>query len=287
MGLMVNSARAEFTLNFQPKGSGTFTTSATHSGLSQDNGTQTGQTNYLMGTSLERPEIVTDPDNGNTYYHMIVGDLATGFIQETYIQMGYGNYGATALGEPADSASASGGVSSFDRTTVLGTGYDPLDANKNSMAQAVISGNGTANPNRVIMRQIVSDGEVMMEYLKDKYANKARISQMMVATDITANFDLDMRNSTFADASTVGIITNTMQLWGQGVPYDSSVFDMAKDAPNAVVNGGKYTYTTGSGFGGSEGTYNYSDGGFDQTAVDWASYMDPMLSNPWSFSSAK
>jgi hypothetical protein len=288
--LMMHRAHAEFTLNFQPKGSGTFTTSATHNGLSQDNGIQTGQTRYLQGNSLQRPEIVTDPDNGNSYYHMIIGDLADGFIQEYFIQMGYGTYSfsGAACCVPADAASASGGVSTFDRSTQLGNGYDPLDMNKDSIAQASESGNGTGNPTRIIMRQIVSDGEIMMEFLKDKYAYKPRISQQLTSPDITAFYDMDMRNSTYSDAATPGVLINTIQLWGEGVPGVSATFDHATEAQNPYVTGGMFTYTDGADFGGSAGTYSYADGAsFDQTGLTWKSYWDPVANNPWSFESGK
>lgn len=296
--LLIGNAKAEFILNFQPQVGGTMGTSHTHNNLNDNGDPQTGQTPFLMNGGLQLPEIVVDPTNGNSYYHMIVGDLATGFIQESYVQMGFGNYGATGLGEPATSASASGGVSTFNRTTTLGNGYDPLDMNKDAIAQASTSGNGSGNPTRVIMRQIISDGEVMIEFLKDKYAYKPRISMLLIAPDITAFFDFDMRNSTYDDALTPGILTSTINLWGEGVPNESASFDHATEAENPYITGGMFTYTEGADpttddadgkdFGGSNGSYNYTDGGgYDQTTIPWANYMDPLEANPWSFESSK
>ena len=304
--LLVGSARAEFTLNFQPDSTGVMSTSATHNGLAKDNGTQFGQTPYLTSGGLELPEVVQDPSNGNWYYHMIVGDLASGFIQESYIQMGFGTYTANCCvpTTPVSAASASGGgvtvngAMTFDRTSAaLGNGYDPLDMHKNSTSDSFTSGNGTGNPTRMILRQIVSDGEVMMEVLKDQYAYKPRISMLLTAPDITAFFDFDMTNSTYDDALTPGLMTSTINLWGEGVPNESASFDHATEAQNPYVTGGMYTYTDGTDdttddadgkdFGGSNGIYSYTDGGYDQTAVPWANYMDPLEANPWSFESAK
>jgi hypothetical protein len=304
VGLMLAPvfARAEFVLNFSPDnpyeipgGNGTISTIYWNS----DNywghvGVQTGsagtpaQTPYLYdGNSLERPQIVTDPITGKKYYHMIFGDMANGFIQESYIEMGFGNYGSQSLGEPLNSASASGGHSVHDSTTVFGNGYDPLDMNVDYAAQAVTSGSGTGNPTRVIVRQIMSDGEIMSEFYKDRYANKPRITQMIQAPDIAVMFDLDMRHIDYDTNSANAYMTNRMQLLQGNLPQSGSSFDMATDAADSNMNAGKYTYTAGSGFGGSEGTYTYSDGGFDQTAVPWGDYLDPNTYNPWAFETGK
>lgn len=306
--LLVGSAKAEFTLNFLPDSTGTMKTSAIHSGLAKDNGVQSDQTPYLdVGGGYQFPEIVQDPDNGNWYYHMIVGDLASGFIQESYVQMGFGTYTAnccvpTVSGQSVASASGGGvtvnGAMTFDRTAAaLGNGYDPLDLHKNSTSDSFTSGNGTGNPTRVIMRQILNDGEVMIEFLKDKYAYKPRISMMIIAPDITAFFDFDMRNSAYDDALTPGLMTSTISLWGEGAPNVSATFDHATEAQNPYVTGGMYSYAEGTDdttddadgkdFGGSNGIYSYTDGGFDQNSIPWGNYMDPLEANPWSFESAK
>jgi len=259
-------------------------------------GVQTGtagtpaQTPYLYdANSLERPQIVTDPVTGNTYYHMLFGDMADGFIQESYIQMGYGNtntYGSDALGEPDYNASASGGHSVYNSVNTFGNGYDPLDMDVNYAAKAVTSGNGTANPNRVIIRQIMTDGEVMVEFHKDKYNYKPRISQIVNSPDITMLFDLDMRAIDYNTNNADAVVYNTMQLWQPGAGTSAN-FNAATDTQDANVTGGKFTYTDGSGFGGSEGSYSYAEGGYDQTQIEWQNYLDPYVYNPWAFEDGK
>ncbi len=261
-------------------------------------GVQTGspgtpqQTPYLQdNNSLERAQIVTDPDNGNTYYHMIFGDFSTGFIQESYIQMGFGNYGNTALGEPTNSASASGGASAgagdYNSVTTFGNGYDPLDMDTNETAKLMASGNGTANPRRVIVRQIVSDGQIFMEFHKNRYDYKPRISQAVYTPDITSLFDIDMSGILVDDMETEAPIINTMELWGEGLMPDAMAFDMNKDKQNSTVSGGKYRYIDGAGYGGADGTYEYISGSYDQESVEWSLLYDEFSYNPWAFEEAK
>ena len=252
-------ARAEFVLNFQPnKVTGHIKTWGTH-------GDQRiyDQTPFLSAGPLELPELVADPETGAIYYHLIVGSEADGFIQETYIQAGYGYF-------QGGTSSAVGGAGNSSG----GNGVDPLNSNPD-----IDTANAEATPKRVLVRQIVSDGEMTMEYLKDRYDRKARISQTLNNSEINADFSIDMRNSSFGDANTVGAITNTMNLSGIGI----AGFDMSNDIQNSTVTGGLYTYTDGLGYGGADGTYNYIDGHYDHKDQNWDRYFDVNQINPWSY----
>lgn len=223
------------------------------------------QTPYLTEGPLELPELVADPESGAIYYHIIVGSLADGFIQETYIQAGY------------DRGRFSGGTSSAsmgDGDRDGGNGLDPLGRDP-----GIWTANASATPKRVLVRQIVSDGEMNMEYLKDKYDRKALITQSLSNSEINTEFAIDMRNSTYGDANTTGEIINTLSLSGFG----ESDFDMATDSQNSSVNAGRYTYTDGRGYGGSEGSYDYTDGNYDHVNQDWDKYFDAAQDNPWSY----
>src|SRR3990172_10885392 len=92
-----------------------------------------------------------------------------------------------------------------------------------------------------------------------------------------------MRNSTYNNATTPGIMTNTMSLWGPDIPFDSAQFDMATSVQNSIVNAGKYTFTEGGDPGGVNGTYNYTDGNYNLTGQNWAPYFDPLQNNPWAY----
>lgn len=262
-----------------------------------------GQTPWLWHTSQwgVLPEVVYDSSTKAYYYHMILGDFGNGFIQESYVQMGFGSYGnPSEPTTPATRKSASGGYGRYvpffhdTNTTMLGNGYDPLDMNTSSTvnnanikAANAVSGNGTGNPNRVTIRQIMTDGEIMMEFLKDRYEYKPRISQMIVAPDFVSTFDIDMRAIKYNDITSTAPITNTMQLWGAGAPADAAAFDMSADSSKSTYNGGKYRYSDGAGPGGSEGSYEYLTGSFDQTTQSWKGYFDLYAQNPWAFEEAK
>jgi hypothetical protein len=302
-------SEAAFTLNFLPKGSGTFTNAATtFSQSGGDNGTDpnTGQSRWLWGgaAGLERPEIVSDAATGKYYYHMIVGDLATGFIQESYIEMGtFGGYGnnveTTGLPGGLSAASASGGTGTYIPKTVdansatFGNGSDPMDMNKDAKAQNVVSGNGTGNPMRALIRTLVNDGQMMSEFLKDDFDSKPQITQLVVAPDIQVVFDLDMRGISYSDNTKTAPIISTMQLFGEGAPHDSAVWDYATETTNKHVDGGQFIYAVphpeNPSDSGANGTYTYLHGGFDQTAQDWKTYMNPSYqeANPWTFESSK
>jgi hypothetical protein len=302
------TARAEFDLNFSAQDpSSNFmmdyiaNSDNNYPGQAWQNIDQ-GQTPWLWHSSQWglAPEIVYDSSTKAYYYHMILGDFGSGFIQESYVQMGFGSYGNPAEPSNPTRKSASGGYGRYvpdvqdSNTVMLGNGYDPLDMNTTNTANNAnikaansVSGNGSANPNRVILRQIVTDGEIMMEFLKDRYEYKPRISQMIMTPDFESQFDIDMREVKYNDITSASPVTNTMQLWGAGAPADAAAFDMSADSSKSTYNGGKYRYMEGAGPGGSEGTYEYVTGAFDQTAQSWKDYFDLNAQNPWAFEEAK
>jgi hypothetical protein len=107
---------------------------------------------------------------------------------------------------------------------------------------------------------------------------------MINAPDITTGIVIDMRNSTYSDKNTTGTIANTMSLQGPDAPENQAYFNMADDVQNSYINAGRYTYTNGSFRGGSNGTYNYVDGGSTDLAnTPWEAFFNPATSGPWSY----
>ncbi len=265
-GLMSPLAYAELSLNFTPDDGGTMSTTGV-----RGNASFGGQTPFLKKGGLELPEIVTDPETGIKYYHMIIGDIADGFIQETYIEHGYGSFPDQNVGS---AVGGDGGASG-------GNGRDPLDSDP-----SVNTANAEANPRKVLIRQIISDGEIFMEFLKDRFESKPLIVQQINAPDIRATFRIDMRNSTYDDMSNAGIITNTLSLPGLGTEYFED-FNYAQDTQKASITGGLYKYTEGTGPGGSDGTYEYVDSMYDHKSQAWADFIDPSEANPWSYPANK
>jgi hypothetical protein len=265
-GLLFSTAgQAAFTLNFA-------------GGVAVDVGN--------VGPNQAAPESVIDPSNGLRYWHYIVGDPATGFAQEVYIQ-------ATGSSCPQSTiCSASGGSVGFGSVNVMN------------------SGPGTGNPNDILIREVMGgtwnattstwtcDTSYCDEFVKGAYADKPKMTQGINDPDFTSNFVLDMSNIAISNNSTAITLTD-----GSTAPTGSSLtnvqtvldpnssstfaFDMAHDAQLTNVNGGKYTYTTGSGVLGANGHYVYVDGSFDPTTLDYSPFLDPTVNNPWSFPAGK
>lgn len=176
-------SQAEFVLDFMPDDGGGLSTSFTRGNTGFSGGTP-----FLTRGSLQLPEIVTDPDTGLTYYHVIMGDLTDGFIQDVYIQRGFGSF----QGGPG--SAVGGGTTNDD---------NPLGPT---------SATGQANPRKVLVRQVVSDGEIYMDFTKDKFDRKPKITQMLTLPDMSSLFQIDMSNSNYSDNTTPGLVYYTLSL---------------------------------------------------------------------------
>jgi len=264
-----NTAQAEFVLDFTPDNSGSMSGSVVHG-----NSSTGGQTPFLLNGTL--PEIVTDPDTGLSYYHMILGDPADGFAMEVYIQRGYSPNWQNGTNSAVGGAGGSGG----------GNGTDPLDTT------ATVTANGEANPTKVAIRMVLNDGEMQQEFLKDKLNFKPKITQSVNADDISMNFSVDMSMFTYNDSFVPGIVSNTLQLIDPTFSAVSGSGDFNITNPciprctdhKSSISAGRYTYTAGGSVAGSNGTYIYSDGGFNIDDVNWEDYYDNTdPTNVWSY----
>lgn len=278
---------AEFALNF----SGGTSTSILHGSNSTG-----GQTPFSpVGNNQAGGESVVDPSNGIRYWHYILGDPASGFAQDVYIQ----STGGTGCTQNTI-CTASGG------STAQAPDFNLLSNNVNQ------TGNGSGNPNRVIVRQVIGgswnaatstwscDTAFCSEFIKSSYANKPKITQGINAADFTSTFILDMsaialsNNSTdltvtSKDSPTTGAsLTIAQQVIDTGTGNAISSFDIAKDAQTTFVTGGKYTYTTGGGVLGARGSYVYVDGGYNLSAVDYTPFINNVDdANPWAYPTGK
>jgi hypothetical protein len=210
-----------------------------------------------------------NPLGGATYQFYSVGSAGSNFYQEIYIQ----NFGSFQGGP----GSASGGAAGPG-----GNGTDPLGYGGASYS---FTGNGSGNPHRVIIYQVNKSPDMIIDFLKDKFDKKPRILQSITTSEFSAEFSIDMRAIGYSDNTSDAPIINNQTLadpFGSATPM---TWDMAVDAQagHTGVNAGKYTYTDGSGPGGSIGTYSYTDGGFNMTALPWYLFFDPNdASNVWT-----
>ena len=175
---------------------------------------------------------------------------------------------------------------------------------------STINGNATANPNRVIVRQVLDgtwdagsstwscDTAYCSEFVKSTYANKPKITEAINESDYTSTFILDMsaialsNNTTDLtltdnDTAPTGASLTNVQTVIDAITGNTFTFDMANDSQSTYVNGGKYTYTNGTGLYQSNGTYVYVDGGFNPKTTDFTPFLDETVSNPWAYPANK
>lgn len=261
---------AEFTLNFMP--SADRNTSAVAYQCNRDGfGACRAFGNYVNfePTPFLMEEVVVA---GVNYVHVIVGDPVDGFAQEFYIE--------GTNGSSADTYNAASSYSLAENHPTGGTpGLGPLTG----------PGNASANPERVIMRQVVG-GEwdaatttwscgastFCNEFLKDTLLTKPRITQTVIDGDMTSFFDMDMRGSVYSGQALTDMVSAPVinSVTVQGVAAGD--FAMTPEyTSDSVVSGGRFVYTEGLGILGSEGTYTYAEGDFDTAAEDWTIYRDP------------
>ncbi len=188
--------------------------------------------------------------DGNTYYHSVVGDPNSDFLQEVYIR-------------------------------TAGCCYP----NNNPLSASNFNGDG--NPTRVAMRTMVQDAELTQWFTKDLLEFKPLITQSIETSELLLNFEADMSAINYSTLATPGDVAINLQLLQDAFTdagnYDSTIIpDFFSDNANVVrdVTAGRYTYTPGTGNGGSAGTYIYSDGGgYVQYRANEHLFRDPAL-NP-------
>jgi len=274
--ILYDNARAESVLNFSaqtplPDFSGNVT-NETHGTTSANcqNGTA-ACTRFIY-------ERVTD--NGVNYYHMVLGCTNAGvcdpsFAQDVYIQVGTTSNasGGQSLGNIGPD-SASGGAGQAGS----GNSLDPLGV----VTSSTITGNSSANPTRVEMRQIMNDGQLSTDFVKGKYAEKPTIVNSVTSSDFNATFRMDGTGTSYS-TTTPAQVTNTIEVRD---PSNNdavvSSFDTATDSQQPHVTAGQYTYTPGTGSLGSRGTYNYVEGGANINPT-WSVYFDNTQPNPWGY----
>jgi len=256
-------------------------------------------------------ELVRD-DNNNQYFHMVVGLPTDDFTQEVYIRIGSTNFSWNE-GETRAPSNSGGHLGiGKDSNDELGNASDPLGKTHDN----TYTGAGTANPIHVLMRQVLksdnsanpntngSKGDFYQEFDKTSFtyagtdinAHKPKIIQTLsqpgTQNDMSMVFIADMSAVSYADMNSPltvsnntganGVLVNTLTFTGTGA---AAGFDMSTDseAGNAAPTAGRYTFTPGSGSGGTgwvntntydRGTYTYFEDSYDQFAIDYSSFCD-------------
>lgn len=218
-------------------------------------------------------EIVTV--DGVDYYHTVVGDPAKGFAQETYIGVGSGLIQGTAPSSASTGSIAGQGCFGFlgrpPNPDACGNGVNPLKDDN------TFTGNASGNPRKVIMRQIVSDGESYQEFIKSSFTQKPVIVQRIENDTLKSEVKIDMSGLNYDSNATAGSVQNTLML--KDPVAGDTTFDAVKqaEAGQSTINAGRYTYTeTPNTFtAGAGGTYQYLDGDYNLN-TNWASFRNPL-----------
>ncbi len=288
-----------------------------------------GQMNGTGGDWLQvdptpfRQETILGAD-GYEYWHVLIGNHDDNFRQDVYMRKGlrwgymsgdveksfnWDGQSTQDQGSFTDSGGFAGGLQGngemdgdwSDRMNCFsyaGNACDPLlknsDANGGNLDNRW-AGNGTGNPTKVIMHQVVkksdSQGDFYLEFLKDGINTKPRIIQTVSTTgviqgDIYLEFQVDMRDITYNDDATVlavgdslptraggtsdeyarndpnarGKFVNKNTFTGGGIGFDVAAFNLEEQGDNVQVTAGRYKFIPGSGWVQSGTTYESAYG---------------------------
>ena len=238
------SAQSEYVLDWAADGTPTFSgTTSIHGQKTQF----TGQT----------PFVYEKVDN---YFHLILGNPTSGFAQEVYISLSNSTY--QGFGTLGSRLSSSGGS--------LNNSADPLN-----------NGAASGNPKVVEMRQLVTDGDFTSDFVKDKFLEKPSITQTIDSSDFQSQDIIDGSGIGYGNATSTSTYTSTVRIIDLDIPLESASFDYGTDALQKILTAGHYTWTPGSGRGGSSGTYTYTDDSFNVSNIKWEQFFDTTVTNPW------
>ena len=242
---------------------------------------------------------------GTVYWHVIVGDPASGFAQESYTRYGKNNAYGIDSGSSADGTSLSGAFSldsggNENLTSTCGGFQSCIEQSENLMAQKSnigkplagphISGDGSGNPSYTVFHMILisADGDMSLDVDKPFLDTKPRISQTVQDSNMTSTFVADMRGIGYQDMNNpIGIINDTV-IDDPTIPGATGAanFTMA-NAQDSTVTAGRFTFTPGTGWNTPNGwdapnssfglgSYSYygAPTGFDVFTVDWREFFD-------------
>jgi hypothetical protein len=242
--------------------------------------------------------------NGTYYFHVLVGDPASGFAQESYTRYGASAY-STATGSGLQGAFSpdSGGNQTLNNSTVpancctslatsLSNNFAWMANNSNMsnpLANETISGNGTGNPSNTVFRMVLTspNGDMSLEVDKPFLDMKPLISQTVQDGNMTAVFVADMRGISYQDKNTPIAITNNVVINDPSIPGAGAANFTMASAQQSDVTAGRYTFTPGTGWNNPNGwdapnssfgvgTYSYFGApvGYDVNAVDWTQFFN-------------
>jgi len=225
---------------------------------------------------------------GQIYFHVLVGDNTTDEMAlEYFIKANSGN-------DTWDGRS--GNIAVSHSLGQLGNG-EPATHQPYSPDSSLV-GTGSANPNSIIMRQLITDSTdptFSMDFIKDRFLYKPKLIHTNGGDGFIASTIIDMSNSLYTDLSPIDetadfdnsfVLTDPLKNGTEGDYNVDTMGDIRE------FRAGGYTYTPGSGTGGSGGTYSYIDPSedanpaYDPMNQDWVSFCNTTQNVDWSGSGA-
>ncbi len=271
-----SQAHPEFTLNFLPSPNAVSSMANQSCGAGNSGMGMNGMGGLGPGCGGSDgyflQEIVNN--NGVEYFHVIIGDPnVDDFAMEFFIRTsGCCWWEGGRMGRGMGGGSVPFSSSYGETNNRLYNAWQPLEGG------AALTGNGTANPTRVYLRQINNDGEMRQDFTKAREANKPHIVQVIDDSELLSMFDLDMSNGGYDAYSDPASFTNRTTIVDVG-SFDPNVDAFGDNVAAANVTAGRYTYTAdnpaGIAFGGSYGSYTYDEGAFDVYGANWIAFCQP------------
>lgn len=233
--------------------------------------------------------------NGIDYFHVIVGDPASGFAEESYTRYGAGFGSAVIQGSysPDGGGMETAFISGWPGSPNTGAGNQwVVDSGNigNPLASVHVSGNGSQDPTKSVFRMIMTSakGDMSLDVSKPFLDKKPIISQTVQSGNMTSVFVADMRGLSYSEMNNSAPVINTLVIQDPTIPGNGAAnFNMA-DAPQSTVTAGRFTFTPGAGWNTAAGvgwaadnssfdlgTYVYAGGGgFDAYSFDWTTVFD-------------
>lgn len=295
---------AGFPLNFHPEISGWATQDTGSCGFGQcvsENGNQ---------DPTPFAETVVQIDNV-WYFHVIVGDPATGFAMESYNRATGGGLitSSPPIGDIRQPTSTPGSAAfspdgGGNLTSVIGNfsiSHTPTTlsvlhgdlSSANPLGDYRVSGTGGNDPRYTAFRMVMTSpsGDMSLDVSKPFLNKKPQISQTVQDGSMTSVFVTNEQGLNYNQDGTAAPLVNTLTLSDPTIPGAGAAdFSMAQ-AQQSLVTAGRYTFTPGTGYHNDEndptlgwnstnstfdfGTYSYAgDTGFQPLTFDWSTVFD-------------
>lgn len=234
---------------------------------------------------------------GVDYFHVIVGDPATGFAMESYtraagLDINTGGIDRTGASFSPDGGGQERAVIGNASITFGASFFQDVSNSSNVFGPATVSGTGTQDPNHAVFRMTLTDpaGDMSLEVYKPFLDKKPRISQTVQDSQggvtISSAFVSDERTLGYNDMSAAAPVINTLVMDNPDLPgITAADFEMSRSQiPD--VTAGRYTYTPGTKWNTSAGwnangstfgtgTYTYIEAqGFNPLTFDWTTVFN-------------